>query len=129
MSSPARHAEPISDEMLAVKPGKWTLVVISELRGGSRRFNELRRNMGGVPQKSLALTLKDLERDGFILRTAHATIPPRVDYELTSLGVELLALADGWRQFARRNREAVEAARLRFDAAQDQVFVLIEDHD
>lgn len=129
MPRPAPEAEEESDEMLAVKPGKWTLVVISELRGGTRRFNELRRSMGGVPQKSLALTLKELERDGFILRTAFATIPPRVQYELTELGVELLAMADSWRQFARRNRAAVETARLRFDAAQDQAMFLLDDTD
>lgn len=123
MPRPAPQTELSSNEMLAVRPGKWTLAVISELREGSRRFNELRRNMGGVPQKSLALTLKELERDGFIQRTAYATIPPRVDYELTALGVDLLAMADGWRQFARRNRAAVEAARQRFDASHDEMLI------
>lgn len=118
------HPDPVApsaNDMLVVRPGKWTLVVISELRDGTRRFNELRRAMGGVSQKSLTVTLRDLERDGFISRTAYATIPPRVDYMLTDLGVELLALADGWRQFANRHRPAVEAARVRFDAAQDVV--------
>ncbi|MCW5722591.1 MAG: helix-turn-helix transcriptional regulator [Devosia sp.] len=114
--------------MLAVRPGKWTLVVIAELREGTRRFNELRRAMGGVSQKSLTTTLRDLERDGFISRTAYATIPPRVDYQLTEMGLELLALADGWRRFADRHRPAVEAARLRFDAAQD-VFSFDADSD
>lgn len=104
--------------MLVVRPSKWTLVVIAELRDGTRRFNQLRRAMGGVSQKSLTTALRELERDGFISRTAYATIPPRVDYRLTDLGLELLALADGWRQFAARHRPAVEAARLRFDAAQ-----------
>lgn len=103
-------------ELLSARPGKWTLVVIVQLRGGTMRFNELRRTMGGISQKSLSLTLRDLERDGFVSRTAFATIPPRVDYELTALGRELLDLADGWLDFAQRNRLAVEAARKRFDA-------------
>jgi DNA-binding HxlR family transcriptional regulator len=103
-------------ELLSIRPGKWTLVVIVQLRSGTMRFNELRRNMGGVPQKSLSQTLRELERDGFISRKAYATIPPRVDYDLTDLGRELLALADDWQRFARRNRQAMEEARRLFDA-------------
>ena len=103
-------------ELLSIRPGKWTLVVIVQLRSGTMRFNELRRNMGGVPQKSLSQTLRELERDGFISRTAYATIPPRVEYDLTDLGRELLALADDWQRFARRNRQAMEEARRLFDA-------------
>ena len=102
-------------DLLVVRPSKWTLVVIVQLRQGTMRFNQLRRNMGGVPQKSLSQTLRELERDGFVTRRAYATIPPRVEYELTDLGRELLALADDWQQFALRNRRAVEEARRRFD--------------
>ena len=89
-------------ELLSIRPGKWTLVVIVQLRSGTMRFNELRRNMGGVPQKSLSQTLRELERDGFISRKAYATIPPRVEYDLTDLGRELLALADDWQRHVRR---------------------------
>lgn len=128
MPVPSAHAAPTGNDMLVVRPGKWTLVVIAELRDGTLRFNELRRAMGGVSQKSLTVTLRELERDGFISRTAYATIPPRVDYMLTEMGLELLELADGWRQFANRHRPAVEAARTRFDAAQD-VFVFEADTD
>ncbi len=106
-----------SQDLLVVRPSKWTLVVIVQLRAGTMRFNELRRNMGGVPQKSLSQTLRELERDGFVTRTAYATIPPRVDYELTELGRELLVLADQFQHFAQRNRQAVEAARRLFDAS------------
>lgn len=104
-----------SHELLVVRPSKWTMVVIVHLREGTMRFNELRRTMGGVPQKSLSQTLRELERDGFVTRTAYATIPPRVDYDLTDLGRELLALADDWHRFAQRNRRAVETARRVFD--------------
>ena len=109
-----------SHELLVVRPSKWTLVVVVQLRNGTRRFNELRRNMGGGPQKSLSQTLRELERDGFITRTAYATIPPRVEYDLTDLGRELLALADDWQRFAQRNRHAVEEARRLFDAMVDR---------
>lgn len=109
-----------SPELLALRPGKWTLVVVVLLRDGTMRFNELRRTMGGVPQKSLSQTLRELERDGFVSRRAYATIPPRVDYELTDLGRELLALADDWQRFALRNRHAVEEARRLFDTVDER---------
>ena len=114
----AMQSEPqLSHDMLVVRPSKWTLVVVVQLREGTMRFNELRRNMGGVPQKSLSQTLRELERDGFVTRTAYATIPPRVEYDLTALGRELLDLADQFQLFAERNRRAVEEARRLFDAA------------
>jgi len=100
-----------------LRPGKWTLLVVVQLRDGTQRFNELRRSLGGVPQKSLAATLRELERNGFVTRDAYATIPPRVDYSLTELGRELLELAESWHRFALRNHQAVAAARHRFDAA------------
>lgn len=105
------------DDMLVVRPGKWTLTIVTLLRGETLRFTELKRRAAGISQKTLTLTLRDLERDGFVSRTMFATIPPRVDYALTGLGQELLALADGWRVFATRNRTLVEAARHRFDAS------------
>ena len=105
------------DDVLMVRPGKWTLTIVTLLRAETLRFNELKRNAGGISQKTLTITLRELERDGFVTRTMFATIPPRVDYELTELGRELLELADGLRLFAERNRERVLIARERFDAS------------
>lgn len=101
--------------VLTAKRGKWTLTVITLLRDEPLRFNELKR-AGGISQKTLTVTLRDLERDGFITRTMFATIPPRVDYELTAMGRDLLGLADALRDFAERNGAGVLAARERFDA-------------
>lgn len=106
---------PEDNSFLAMRTGKWTLVVVAELSTGTRRFNELRRAMDGISQKTLASTLRELERDGFISRTAFATIPPRVDYDLTELGRDLLDLVDVCRAFVTRNRDAVAAARQSFD--------------
>lgn len=103
-------------DVLTVKPGKWTLTVVTLLRAETLRFNELKR-AGGISQKALTLTLRELERDGYVTRTMYATIPPRVDYELTALGHDLLELADRLRDFANRNGTRVEAARARFDAS------------
>lgn len=104
-------------DVLMVRPGKWTLTIVTLLRSETLRFNELKRHAVGISQKTLTITLRELERDGFLTRTMFATIPPRVDYELTALGRELLELADGLKGFAERNRERVLAARERFDAA------------
>ena len=117
---------PPDSDMLVVRPGKWTLVIVTLLREETLRFNELKRHASGISQKMLTTTLRELERDGFVTRTMFATIPPRVDYELTALGHELLELADSWRVFAARNRVHVEAARQRFDATGEPAIRLID---
>lgn len=67
---------------------RWGTLVMVALATGSHRFAELRRKVGGVSERMLSQTLKDLEADGFVLRTAHPVVPPHVDYELTALGRE-----------------------------------------
>ncbi len=104
------------NDVLKIRPGKWTLTIVTLLRHDRLRFNELKRE-AGISQKTLTLTLRELERDGFVSRTMFATIPPRVDYELTQLGRELLDMADNMRLFASRIADQVLAARDVFDAA------------
>jgi DNA-binding HxlR family transcriptional regulator len=96
---------------------KWTVLVVGKLGGGPLRFNELRTAVGGISQKMLTTTLRGLERDGFVTRTVYPTIPPRVDYELTELGHELLQPVQALGEWARKNTGRVNAARARFDAA------------
>ena len=67
---------------------RWGTLVMVALETGPHRFAELRRKVGGVSERMLSQTLKDLEADGFVLRTAHRVVPPHVDYELTRLGRE-----------------------------------------
>jgi DNA-binding HxlR family transcriptional regulator len=78
---------------------RWGTLVMVALATGPHRFAELRRKVGGVSERMLSQTLKDLEGDGFVLRTAHPVVPPHVDYELTGLGreaaVHVVALV-GW---------------------------------
>lgn len=105
-------------EVLARVGGKWTVLVVSELGDGPKRFSEIRRSLGSISQRMLTLTLRALERDGLVTRTAFPTIPPRVDYELTRLGRSLLEPVSGLGLWARRNRPAIEDARRRFDATQ-----------
>ena len=95
---------------------KWTVLVVGKLGSGPLRFNELRMAVGGISQKMLTTTLRGLERDGFVTRTVYPTIPPRVDYELTDLGYELLEPVNKLGEWARKNTGRVNAARARFDA-------------
>jgi DNA-binding HxlR family transcriptional regulator len=103
-------------EVLARVGDKWTVLVVGVLGDGPKRFNEIRRSLGSISQRMLTLTLRALERDGLVTRTAFPTIPPRVDYELTRLGRSLLEPVSGLGLWARQNRAAIQAARLRFDA-------------
>src|ERR1700736_5486935 len=77
-------------EVLARVGDKWTVLVVTVLGDGPKRFNELRRALGSISQRMLTLTLRGLERDGLVTRTVFPTIPPRVDYALTRLGHSLL---------------------------------------
>jgi DNA-binding HxlR family transcriptional regulator len=94
---------------------KWTVLVVTKLGPGRMRFSELRDAVGGISQKMLTATLRGLERDGFISREQFPTIPPRVEYELTDLGRELLEPVTALAEWARRNGERVAKARMRFD--------------
>ncbi len=95
---------------------KWTVLVIVTLGGGPKRFNELKRSIASISQRMLTLTLRCLERDGLVARTAYATVPPRVEYALTELGRSLLVPVDGLGSWALKNRQKIAQARLRFDA-------------
>ena len=95
---------------------KWTVLVVMLLGGGPRRFNDIKRQVDGISQRMLTLTLRGLERDGLVRRTVTPTIPPRVDYELTPMGFSLLEPVQGLGAWAQAHIPAIEAARAAFDA-------------
>lgn len=99
---------------------KWTVLVVMMLADGPMRFNELKRKIGGVSQRMLTLTLRGLERDGFVSRTMFATIPPRVDYELTALGQSLRVPVQELGHWAFEHIAVVAEARAAFDARADE---------
>ncbi len=103
-------------EVLARVGDKWTVLVVTYLGEGPMRFNELRRSINGISQRMLTLTLRGLERDGFVTRTVFPTIPPRVDYELTALGRDLLKPVTALSNWARDNQDRIKKARDKFDA-------------
>ena len=122
--NPHPHADPdcrAVSELLSRVGDKWTVLIVKAIEGRPRRFNELKREIGGISQQMLTRTLKILERDGMVARTVHATVPPSVEYSLTSLGqslaVPVMALAD-W-TFA--NLPQIHANRARYDQAPAQV--------
>jgi DNA-binding HxlR family transcriptional regulator len=86
------------------------------LDAGTLRFSELRRQIDGISQRMLTLTLRQLERDGLVRRTVHAVVPPRVDYELTSLGVTLHETIQALVTWTESHQNEIAAARAAYDA-------------
>jgi DNA-binding HxlR family transcriptional regulator len=105
-------------EILSRVGDKWSVQVVVQLGTGPKRFNELRRIVGGISQRMLTLTLRGLERDGLVTRTVYPTVPPRVDYQLTGLGCSLLKTVRGLGQWAIQNRDEILEARRRFDSGE-----------
>lgn len=103
-------------EVLARIGDKWTVLVVNLLGGGPKRFSEIKREVGGISQRMLTLTLRALERDGLVTRTVHPTVPPSVEYALTQLGRSLLVPVQALGEWALSNQEMMAAARSPFDA-------------
>jgi DNA-binding HxlR family transcriptional regulator len=99
---------------------KWSVLVIMLLGDRPRRFNELKRMIGGISQRMLTLTLRGLERDGLVTRTVFPTVPPRVDYELTDLGRGLSEPVKALGAWAHRHQPDIETARQNFDGRNSQ---------
>lgn len=99
---------------------KWTVLVIGALGVGPQRFSDIKRQVGGISQKMLTSTLRNLERDGFVHRTVTPTRPPRVDYSLSELGADLLVPVQSLGDWTLANMTRIEAARARFDGREDQ---------
>lgn len=99
---------------------KWTVLVVSSLEGGTKRFSTLRREIGGVSQKMLTQTLRGLERDGLVTRTIYPSVPPRVEYSLTALGRTLVVLLDTVRVWSEAHIEEVLKAQAAYDNAEVQ---------
>lgn len=101
--------------MAALLSGKWTLSILHELRDDTRRFNEIQKAIPGATQKVLTETLRKLERDGMIKRHMHPTIPPQVEYTLTSFGLELLKIATIFTDWAEKHVEVIKQAHKAYD--------------
>jgi DNA-binding HxlR family transcriptional regulator len=116
MQTTTRPAHPITSTIFAHLGNKWAPSILVELRYGRRRYSELRARILGISEKMLAQTLRELERDGLVLRTVTHVVPPQVSYDLTMLGAECAAfVADlvGWLE---GNMSALEHAQHAYDS-------------
>lgn len=118
---PAPHASnhdcPIRDVLDRVGDA-WSVLVITELHHGPARFNALRRVVDGISQRMLAVTLRQLERDGLVSRRVTDGRPPQVTYALTSRGVSLHAALAPLAEWAAQHQPAIRDSRAAFEAAQ-----------
>lgn len=105
---PTRH-------VIDVIGDRWTCVVVTVLGDGRRRFNDLARSSKGISYKMLTQTLRRLEREGLVSRTVYDTTPPKVEYELTDLGRQVLPVINAIRDWAEANLPQMNEARARFD--------------
>jgi DNA-binding HxlR family transcriptional regulator len=114
---PNRHSTDCRavSSILARVGDKWSVLIIVLLGDGIKRFNEIKRLVGGISQRMLTLTLRGLERDGLVTRTIYPTIPPRVDYELTDLGRSLWTAVEPLGLWARSHVMDIHKARETFD--------------
>lgn len=103
------------NSVLARVGDKWSVLIIVLLGDGPKRFNEVKRLVGGISQRMLTLTLRGLERDGLVRRTVFPTVPPRVDYELTALGRSLRQAVEPLGQWAQDHVTAIHKAQQKFD--------------
>ena len=104
------------NEVIGRVADKWTMLILEVLaEKGELRFTRLSEQIEGISQKMLTQTLRQMERDGLIVRTIHPVIPPRVEYRLTTLGLSLGAAFCGVWIWAADNLRKIDAARARFD--------------
>ena len=112
------RVEALVNEVIGRVADKWTMIVLDVLaENGELRFTRIAALSGGVSQKMLTQTLRQMERDGLVVRTVHPVIPPKVEYRLTDLGFSLAEAFCGVWTWAETHLDRIEAARQAFDAA------------
>lgn len=112
------RVEALVNDVIGRVADKWTMIVLEVLtEHGELRFTRIGELSGGISQKMLTQTLRQMERDGLLIRTVHPVIPPRVEYRLTDLGFTLSEAFCGVWLWAEKNLDRIESARQAFDAA------------
>jgi len=104
-------------DIMARVGDKWSVLVIGTLADGALRFSDLQARIPGVSHRMLTVTLRGLERDGLVTRTAYGEVPPRVEYDLTAVGRTFIGPASAVASWAIAQREAIAAARAAYDSA------------
>ena len=101
--------------ILGMVGDKWTVLIVVLLGDGPKRFNEIKRMVGGISQRMLTFTLRGLERDGLVARTVFPTSPQRVEYKLTKLGSTLWEAVEPLGSWARTHASEILVSREKFD--------------
>ena len=109
------EACPVSEVIDRIS-GKWSVGIIVAAAQGPIRFTELERTIEGVSRRMLTLTLRNLERDGLLIRTVYPTVPPKVEYSLTAMAQELYESLAALTRWAERHRGGIQQARKEYDA-------------
>lgn len=109
------HACPVR-EVLDRVAGKWSVQILVAAAHGPIRFTELERSVEGISRRMLTLTLRNLERDGLVTRTVYATVPPKVEYALTPVALELHETLQRLTDWAEQNRVHIAESRAAYDA-------------
>ena len=104
-----------SRQVLARISDKWVTLILVALAGGPLRYSDLGRIITGVSQKMLTQTLRTLERDGLVSRAVTASVPVRVDYQLTPLGDSLMPAVNAVKAWAEEHISEIEASRAAYD--------------
>ena len=94
---------------------KWTILVLAALGNEGRRFKALHREVEGISQRMLTVTLRALERDGVVVRTTYPEVPPRVEYELSHRGISLKEALTPFREWVLANTQAIQRSREVYD--------------
>lgn len=104
-------------QVMARAGDKWSMLVVATLQDGSMRYTDLQRAIPGISQRMLTLTLRQLQRDGLVTRTAYAEVPPRVEYALTTLGTTLLEIVLPLIDWVGAHHQDIHQNQTVFDAA------------
>lgn len=107
-------------EVLSRVGDKWSMLIVGILSHEPLRFNELKRRVDGISQRMLTLTLRELERDGLVLRTVTPTTPPSVEYALTDLGHTLMSPVNQLIAWTQANYPKIDKARKHYDRQKTQ---------
>ena len=111
------RVEALVNEVIGRVADKWTMIVLEVLtEHGELRFTRIGELSGGISQKMLTQTLRQMERDGLVVRTVHPVIPPKVEYRLTDMGHSLSEAFCGVWTWAEAHLDRIETARQAFDA-------------
>lgn len=105
----------LRDQAVGLLSRKWTLRIVVALSTGMKRHSELTRALPDITQKVLTETLREMERTGIVERSIFPTIPPRVEYRLTSIGEGLLILSQGFAEWYEMHEDDMHAARKLYD--------------